>query len=461
MSDVKDELLRHAVAAAERYLHDIGDRPVGATMATDDLRRALDVTLTAGGEAPTAVLDALAALAPTATVASAGPRYFGFVTGGTLPAARAADVLTTARDQNTAMAVMSPLAAVVEEAAGRWLVDLLGLPPGTSFGFVTGSQSANTTCLAVARHHVLCEAGWDVERQGLQGAPRVTVVVGAERHATIAAALRFLGLGAPTVVVDADDQGRMRPDRLAAALRDTSGPLIVCAQVGNVTSGAADPVGELARSTHDAGGWLHVDGAFGAWAAASPTRRRLTAGMAQADSWGVDGHKMLNVPYDCGYAFTAHPASHRAACGSRASYYVLGDDLRDGATWVLDASRRARGVATYVALRTLGRAGVADLVDRCCDHVRRFAAAVGDEPGVEVLNDVVFNQVAVRFADDDATTDRVIAAVQDDGTCWAGGATWRGRRVMRWSVANWSTTEDDIDRSADAVVEAFRSLDRD
>jgi len=455
-----EPLLRSVADASARYLASVGDRPVRSDATVADVRRALDRPLPDDGEDVGPLIDQLAGLGASATVATAGPRYFGFVVGGTLPAALAAELLTVAWDENAAMAVMSPLGSATEEIAGRWIVDALGLPASSSIGFVTGGQSANTTGLAVARHHVLERQGWDVEGRGLNGAPPVHVVVGAERHATVDAALRVLGLGAPTVVVDADGQGRMRADAFEAAVRDLDGPLIVCAQAGNVVSGAFDPFPAIVGRTHERGGWVHVDGAFGAWAAASPAHRHLTEGMSGADSWAVDGHKMLNVPYDCGYALTAHPASHRAACASGASYYVLGGDdaPRDPIDWVLDASRRARGVATYAALRSLGRTGLAELVDRCCAHARRVAAAVADEPGVEVLNDVVLNQVVLRFDDDDAHTRAVIAGVQQEGTCWLGGATWHGDAVMRWSVSNWSTTAADIDRSVAAVLAVHRGL---
>jgi glutamate/tyrosine decarboxylase-like PLP-dependent enzyme len=330
---------------------------------------------------------------------------------------------------------------------------------------------------------VLAAHGWDVEARGLQGAPRVTSVVGAEGHATIGVALRALGLGAPTIVVDADDQGRMRPDALAAALGglavgpDTAGaagtpgtaaaagtpgtpgaarPVIVCAQAGNVNTGAFDPFPAIVEMAHRHGAWVHVDGAFGLWAAASPRRRPLTAGVAGADSWSVDGHKWLNVPYDSAYAVTAHPAAHRAAHASTAGYYVPGAGDRDGMDWAPEASRRARGIATWAALRSLGRDGVADLVERCCAHARRLAERVAGEPGVAVLGDVVLNQVLLRFGDDDERTRAVIAELQRDGTCWAGGSVWRGRAVMRWSVSNWRTTAADIDRSADALIAAHR-----
>ena len=459
MTDI-DELLGEVVTASRHYLSSLPDRAVRSELDVPGVREMIDTGLPQDGVQAAEVLRVLIDLGERASVATAGPRYFGFVNGGTLPAALAAELLAVAWDQNAAMAVMSPVASVTEEVAGRWIKDLLGLPPAASIGFVTGGQSANTTCLATARHHVLAAHGWDVELKGLRSSPLVHCIVGAERHAAVDAALRSIGLGMPNVIVDTDGQGRMSPASLSEALGSCEGPAILCLQAGNVVTGAFDDFEQLVGLAHDRGAWVHVDGAFGAWAAASPSYRQLTAGMNGADSWAVDGHKLLNVPYDCGYAVTAHPESHLRTCSSAASYFVTGgaDQPRDGMNWVLDLSRRARGVATYAALRSLGRAGVADLVDRYCSNARRFAASVSEEPGIEVVNEVVFNQVALRFGDRDAQTTAVIAAVQEDGTCWAGGATWRGRTVMRFSVANWSTTPDDIDRSARAVLEAHRAL---
>jgi len=454
------DLLIEVAEATASYLASLGERTVRAEVTAGELRRRLDVPLEADGADDREVIRSLAELGAIATVATAGPRFFGFVNGGSLPVALAAELLAVGWDQNAAMAVMSPLASVTEEVAGRWIIDLLGLDASCSFGFVTGGQSATTTCLAAARHHVLAGHGWDVEANGLAGGPAVTTIVGEQRHATVDASLRVLGFGAPTVVVGADGQGRMRPDLLGEALAAAAGPTVVCVQAGNVVTGAFDPMADLVAMARPHGAWVHVDGAFGGWAAAAPALRHLTAGMAAADSWSVDGHKLLNVPYDCGYAITAHPASHRAACSSAASYYVIGsaDEPRDGMMWVLDASRRARGVATYAALRGLGRDGVADLIERLCAHARHFADLVGDVDGIEVVNDVVFNQVAVRFGADDAHTAAVIAALQDEGECWAGGARWDDRAVMRWSVANWSTTTEDIERSAAAVIRRHRAV---
>ncbi|MDZ7680000.1 MAG: aminotransferase class V-fold PLP-dependent enzyme [Acidimicrobiales bacterium] len=456
-TDVTD--LLHTVAdSSAAYLAGLDQRRVPAELTVAQVRDRLDGPLAEVGDAAHDVVRELGALGEVATTASAGPRNFGFVIGGTLPAALGAELLTVAWDQNAAMAVMSPLASVAEEVAGRWIIELLGLPATSAIGFVTGGQSANTTCLAVARHHVLAARGWDVEQQGLRNAPEVTVVVGRQRHATIDQALRVNGFGAPTIVVEADDQGRMHPDELARSAGAIDGPAIICVQAGNVVTGAFDPIEEIVPIARELGAWVHVDGAFGGWAAASPPYQHLTAGMDGADSWAVDGHKMLNVPYDCGYAITAHPESHRATCSSTASYYVLDgeDQPRDGMSWVLDASRRARGISTYAALRSLGRRGVGELIDRCCTNARLFADLVSQEEGIEVLNDVVFNQVVLRF-DDDERTKAVIASTQREGTCWAGGATWNGQEVMRVSVANWATTASDIERSAGAILHAHRT----
>ena len=391
-------------------------------------------------------------------MATPGGRFFGFVIGGSLPAALAADWLASAWDQNAGLYVAAPAASVVEEVCGAWLSELFGLPEGISFGLVTGGQMANFTALAAARHHVLERAGWDVEADGLLGAPRVRVLVGEERHVTIDRALRFLGLGTSSLrPVPADEQGRMRPDALRSALAESSGPTIVCAQAGNVNTGAFDPLDAICDAAGDA--WVHVDGAFGMWAAASPSLRHLVRGIERADSWATDAHKWLNVPYDSGLAFCAHPDVHRAAMGTQASYLVYSEaGERDQLDWNPEASRRARGFPIYAAIRSLGRSGVADLIDRCCAHARRFAEALAREPGVEVLADVVLNQVLVRFldpgGDHDARTRAVVEAVQQDGTCWLGGTTWQGKAAMRISVSNWSTTTEDVDRSVAAILRA-------
>jgi len=424
------------------------------------MRRALE-HLPDSPTAPEAVVAELAEAVEPALVATSGPRYFGFVVGGALDAATAADVLTTAWDQPAFNAVTSPAAALVEDVSGAWLKDLLGLPADASFGFVTGGQGANTVCLAAARHEVLARAGWDVERRGLAGAPRLRVVATGERHATIDRALRLLGVGVDALEpVAVDDQGAIDVEDLSRVLgAGPDGPLVVCLQAGNVNSGAFDDFARAVPIAHDRGAWVHVDGAFGLWAAASPSTRSLVAGMEAADSWGVDGHKWLNVPYDSGYAFCAHPAAHAAAMSFTAAY-LSGQGqpgLRGPADFVPESSRRARGFATWAALRQLGRSGVAELVDRCCSLARRFALRLGDVDGVTIVNDVVLNQVLVSFGDPDHT-DRVIDAVQRSGECWMGGTTWRGMRLMRISVSSWRTTEQDVDRSVAAIAAAHEEV---
>jgi glutamate/tyrosine decarboxylase-like PLP-dependent enzyme len=406
------------------------------------------------------VLDDLARAAERGTTASQGPRYFGFVTGGSLPVATAADWLVSAWDQNAQVYAMSPLAAVVEDIAADWLKELFGLPGTWSVGFVTGAQMANFTALLAARHHLLQRDGWDVERDGLFGAPPIEVIVGDESHRTIVTALRMLGLGggrARRVATDA--QGRMRPDHLARLLRDGSGPCVVCTQVGNVNTGAADPLAEIAPLARARGAWLHVDGAFGAWAAASPSLRHLVAGLEQADSIATDAHKWLNVPYDSGLVFTADPESHQRALTVPAHYIQMTAGERDPRAFVPDESRRARGVAVYAALRTLGRRGVSGLVERSCAQARRIATLLGRHPQVHVLNDVVLNQVLVQFVplagdprSDAVFTLEVVDGVQRDGTCWLGSTVWRDQQAARISICNWSTTDEDIDRSAAAIL---------
>lgn len=447
-----------AVAAqeAQRFLDGLPERPVHARTTRAELHEALGGALPDGPAEPDAVIGELAARADAGVVASQGPRFFGFVIGGAQPAALAADWLVSTWDQNAALYAASPAASVLERIAGDWVAELLGLGPGVSVAFVTGGQMALWTGLATARHHVLAEAGWDVERDGLAGAPPVRVVAGAQRHGTVDRALRFLGFGAAALVeVPADDQGRIRADALAGALAGGHGPAVVVAQAGNVNTGSFDPMEAIAEIAREHGAWVHVDGAFGLWARASARRAHLAAGVEHADSWSVDAHKWLNVPYDCGIALTRHPQAHRAAMGAAGAYLVHDDDVRhDQVNWTPDHSRRARGVPVWAALRTLGRAGVADLVDRLCDRATQFATALGAVPGIEVANEVVLNQVLVRFvaADADAQTRAVIGRIQADGTCWMSGTTWQGRAAMRISVSNWATTAEDVERSVEAVI---------
>jgi glutamate/tyrosine decarboxylase-like PLP-dependent enzyme len=450
-----DECLKRASEIAGEYVDRVAERRVNARETAAGLSKVLGGPLPDGAQDPVRVIEALAAAVEPGLVASAGPRYFGFVTGGSVPVAVAADWLVSAWDQNAGLNVMSPAIAAIEDVAAGWLLDLFTLPKHSSVGFVTGAHMANVTALAAARHEVLRCAGWDVEARGLQGAPRVHVLASAEAHVSVAAACRMIGLGAETVTrVAADDQGRMRPDDLERTLDGSDGPTIVCAQVGNVNTGACDDVGAIADLTHARGGWVHVDGAFGLWAAAARPYRHLVKGVERADSWTTDGHKWLNVPYDSGIVCVAHPAAHRAAMSQTAAYLIRAEvDARDGMDWVPEASRRARAVPIYATLRTLGRSGIEELVVRCCRLASRAADRLRGATGVRVLNDVVLNQVLARFDRAGSNvTDDVIAQVQREGVCWVGGTTWKGQRAMRLSVSGWRTTEADIDRSVDAIL---------
>jgi glutamate/tyrosine decarboxylase-like PLP-dependent enzyme len=461
MTEEAAALLRRTANLAVAYLESLPDRPVAGERDVAALRRQLVKPLPEDGEDPGAVIEELADVGGRAAVAMAGPRYFGFVIGGALPAAVAADWLTSAWDQNAGLYVAGPAASVVEEAVGAWLIDLFGLPAGGGYGLVTGCQMAHFTCLAAARQATLERAGWDVTGRGLFGAPEIEVVVSAESHSTLHTALQYLGLGRERVrVVEADEQGRMRADRLAAALDDIpiGAPLIVCLQAGNVNSGSFDPIAEAVALTRQReGAWAHVDGAFGMWAAASPELAPLVNGIGSADSWATDAHKWLNVPYDCGLAFVADAeVQQRAMAPPHAAYLEYGQE-RDEVSWVPEFSRRARGFTVYAALRTLGREGVRRLVERCCHLARRMAGQLDAADGVQVLNDVVLNQVLVRFTpsaggDADAFTREVIRRVQADGTLWLSGTTWHGMAAMRISVSNWSTTEADADRSVQAIL---------
>jgi glutamate/tyrosine decarboxylase-like PLP-dependent enzyme len=444
-------------ARAAGYREGVDERavfPPGVDL--DEVRAALGEMGDAPTEAGEVVRQLVEAVEP-GLVATAGPRYFGFVVGGATDAATAADMLAVAWDQPAFNLATSPAAAVVEDVAGAWLKEVLGLPAEASFGFVTGGQGANTVALAAARHHVLAHAGWDVERWGLAGGPAVRVVAGVERHATIDRALRLLGLGVDVVEpVAAGDQGEIDTGDLRGVLAaKPEGPTIVCLQAGNVNTGAMDDLVTATALAHEHGAWVHVDGAFGLWAAASPATRHLTRGVETADSWATDGHKWLNVPYDSGYVFCAHPEAHAAAMSFTAAYLTGHGqrELRTPADFVPESSRRARGFATWAALRELGRDGVAALVDRCCAHARRFADRLGAVEGVDIANDVVLNQVLVGFGDD-ARTGRIVRAVQGSGECWMGDTTWHGRRLMRISVSNWRTTEADVDRSVEAILHA-------
>jgi glutamate/tyrosine decarboxylase-like PLP-dependent enzyme len=459
------EFLRAVAERGIAYRASLRDATVTPTATPGELRASL------GGPTPERCSDPVAVVNRMADAVEAGGlmamdsgRFFGFVIGGALPAAVAADWLVTAWDQNTGLFSPSPATAVIEEVAGRWILDLLGLPADSSFAFVTGGQMANATALAAARNHVLAAAGWDVEADGLIGAPAIRLVVGDEVHVTIPRAARLLGLGTRAIEhVAVDTNGAMVATDLQRVLARTTGqPTIVCCQAGNVNTGAIDPIGELADISHAAGAWLHVDGAIGLWAGVSRHANRLV-GLDRADSWSTDAHKWLNVPYDCGIVICRHHQSHRAAMTVTASYLVQaapGTD-RDPVDWNPEFSRRARGVPVYAALASLGREGIEQVIERCCAHARRFAEVLGAQPGIEVLNDVVLNQVLVRFLDPsgrdedhDARTRSVISRVQDDGTCWLGGSTWRNQAVMRISVSNFATTDADVEASLSAILAA-------
>jgi glutamate/tyrosine decarboxylase-like PLP-dependent enzyme len=462
--DDRKRLLSRAAELAGEFLDGLPDRPVGPRVDLAALRSELNRPLADRGEDPRAVIEELATGVEQGLVGSAGPRYFGFVVGGGVPAALAADWLTSAWDQNAGLYALSPSAAVAEEVAAAWLIEIFGLPESSSVGFVTGATMANFTALAAARHAVLGRVGWNLEEDGLVGAPPIAVVVGEEAHVTIFASLQMLGLGRGRVHrVGADEQGRMRPDVLRETLARIDGPTIVCAQAGNVNTGAFDPLPEISAAIRERpNAWLHVDGAFGLWAAAVPDLRDRVAGLAEADSWTTDAHKWLNVPYDSGIVVVRDAVAHHAAMTLGAAYYVeSAGGERDNYNWVPESSRRARGFAIYAALRSLGRSGLAQMIERCCSLARRMADQLGGADGVTILNDVVLNQVLVRFeppdgGDADAFTRAVIAAVQADGTCWLGGTTWHGFTAMRISVSNWSTTQADAEVSVEAILRLAR-----
>ena len=444
-------LLHDVADRAADWLDAVVERPVRPARTPAELR--VTDTLT---DAPVPVERVIAELATEAEpglTAINSPRFFAFVMGGAHPAGIAADWLATAWDQNTGLADPTPATAAFEEIAGRWLAELLGLPESASFALVTGCQMAHVTGLAAARHRVLAETGHDVERDGLTGAPRIRVLTGEERHVTVDRALRILGLGTGAVEpVPTDERGAMRADALATALASNSGPAIVIAQVGNVNGGGIDPIPDVCAAAREAGAWVHVDGAFGLWAAASPTRRHLVQGVELADSWATDAHKWLNVPFDCGIAFVRDREAHRAAISVTAAYLVQdAEGPREPIDWTIEFSRRARGLAVYATLRALGRDGVAELVDRLCACAERFAAGLADH-GFDVLAQDL-NQVVVARGRDEETL-ATLAAVQAEGTCYPSGTTWRGRRGIRLSVCNWQTTFEDIDRSVAAMAAA-------
>ncbi len=454
------ELLQRTAEIAADFLDSLDERPVRPEATVEELRATLGGPLPEHPSDELAVIEELAREADPGLMGVGSGRFYGFVMGGALPAAIAADWLTSAWDQNAGLVLPTPAAGVVEEVAGTWLKDLLGLPQSASFGIVTGGQMAHFTCLAAARHHLLAAAGWDVERDGLGGAPPIRVVAGANRHGTLDRALRFLGIGTAAIrPIPADDQGRVLLDALRDELGRANGPTIACVQAGDINTGAFDDLEAAADAAQEAGAWLHVDGAIGLWAAASPSLRHLTAGVERADSWATDAHKLLNLPYDSGIALCAHPDSHRAALGIRAAYLVHADEEvgRDPVDFNPEHSRRARGFALYAALRSLGRTGVADLVERSNARARALAEGLARLPGCEVLNEVVFNQVLLRF-EDDATTDAVLAGVQESGEAWMSGTTRDDRKAIRLSVSNWQTSERDVERTIAAFAAARAAL---
>jgi len=446
----REELLFQAAQRAVDYLRRIRQRGVAPTEAAVAALQGFAEHLPEAPTDPADVLKQLDEVGSPGTVANAGGRFFGFVNGGSVPAALAANVLAAAWDQNASLRVMSPVGAVLEDVALGWIRDLLGLPCEAAGSLVTGATMANMSCLLAARHALLARTGWDVEAQGLFGAPAFSVVVGDEVHASLRKALAMAGLGRDRVIsVPTDSQGRMRSD----AFPKLDAPALICIQAGNVNTGAFDPADEICLAARDSGSWVHVDGAFGLWAACAPVRAHLMHGFNAADSWATDAHKWLNVPYDCGLAFVRDGAALYQAFNLQAAYLPPGA-LRDPMQWTPESSRRARGVEVWAALKSLGRSGLAEMVERTCCHAERFAEGLR-AAGHSVLNDVVINQVLVRFGND-RTTQAVIDEVQRDGTCWCGGTVWHGQRAMRISVSSWLTDEEDVEWSLDAILRAAK-----
>jgi glutamate/tyrosine decarboxylase-like PLP-dependent enzyme len=441
------ELLQDAAERGIRYLDSLDERSVAPDASAVARVPEFVEPMPEGPTPPREVLARLDEIGSPAAMGTAGRRFFGFVIGGSLPATVAANWLAAAWDNPSGLHSVTPATATLEQVALDWMVETLGLPVGTGGGFVTGATVANFTALAAARNRVLDDVGWNVEADGLIGAPPIRVIMSEESHPTVYKSIGMLGLGRDRVhKVPVDGQGRMRAD----ALPPVTGPTIVCTQAGNVNTGSFDPIDEVCGRVAGTGAWVHVDGAFGLWAAASPQHAHLVAGMERADSWATDGHKWLNVPYDCGIAFVRQPERLRAAMAISAAYLPKDESLRNPYDYTPELSRRGRGIEVWAALKSLGRSGVADLVARCCRHARRFAEGLS-AAGHEILNDVVLNQVLVAFGDAD-TTRRVIEAVQRDGTCWCGITVWQGRTAMRISVSSWATTDDDVERSLEAIV---------
>lgn len=447
-------ILADAASRAARYLADLDTRAVAPSAGAIAALARLDGPCPAGPSDPARTLALLDDLGSPASMGMAGPRFFGFVIGGSLPAALAANTLVSAWDQNAVLYRATPGVAVIEQIALKWLLDLLGLPPTCGAAFVTGATVANMCALAAARHAVLARVGWNVEADGLFGAPPITVIVGAEAHPSVTKSLGVLGLGRSRVVkVPVDTQGRMLAEKLPAI----SGPTIVILQAGNVNSGSIDPCAEIILRARAAGAWVHIDGAFGLWAAAAPSRAPLVAGLAEADSWATDAHKWLNVPYDSGLAFVRDPHALQAAMAITAEYLPTQSDVRNPSDFTPELSRRARGVEIWAALHSLGRSGIADLIERNCAQARRFAQKLS-AAGYTIHNDVVLNQVVVSFGDAEKTK-RVIAAIQADGTCWAGITVWQGHTAMRISVSSWRTTMEDVEKSAEAMIRVARATE--
>jgi glutamate/tyrosine decarboxylase-like PLP-dependent enzyme len=460
--------LVRATELALSYLDSLDRASVATTTALPELRRRFARPLPETGVDPLTVVEELARDASGGLLGSAGGRFYGWVIGAGLPAALAADWLTAAWDQNAGLYACGPAAAVVEEVCGTWLKDVLGLPATVSFALVTGCQMAHVTCLAAARHAVLAHAGHDVNRDGLSGAPSVRILTSDEVHGTTTRAAKLLGLGTANMsVLPSDSKMQLTPDVLREALgRDAGRPTILVLQAGDVNCGAFDPFPELISLAHDVGAWVHIDGAMGLWCNAVPQLRHLLAGAERADSWATDGHKWLNVPYDCGYAFVANPEHHRAAMEHHASYLVHATDVRDQLDWTPDHSRRARGFATYAAFRELGRSGLCDLIARCCRHAHNIVSRIGALPNARVVCLPQINQGLVRFydhrsnateEDHDRRTDEVMATINATGEAFFTGTTWRGKRCMRVSVSSWRTTAEDVDR---AVAAAHSALQR-
>lgn len=458
--------LEIAARRARAFLASLPGRPIAPAADAPALRARLATALPDGPSAPAAVIAELAEALEPGLLASAAPRFFGWVIGGTLPAAIAADWLTSAWDQNGAAYALSPAAAVAEEVAGAWLKEIFGLPAEASFALVSGCQMAHVTALAAARHHLLAARGIDVERTGLHEAPRFRILLAETRHESLLRAIRLLGFGLDSItLLRCSEAGSLEPAALAEALAEDGRPSILCLQAGELNTGAFDPFIPAIALARAAGAWVHVDGAFGLWAAASGRFRPLLAGVEGADSWACDGHKWLNLPQDCGFAFTAHPASHRAAFAQTTGYALLAEDTRRALDWNPEWSRRARAFVVLAALRSLGRRGLAGLVEQSCTACARLATGIAALPGAALVAAPIINQALVRFRDpagrdDDARTEAVAAVVREEGEAWFGTALWRGRRVMRISVVNWRTDLVQAERAVAAVARALARLDR-